>query len=300
MGSKKKQNLEAVRQDIRESTKSTTPPPPFDWKKIIVRAGLVVGGIWVLCIAMYTVRKGIGWLITPAVVTVLVLGVYVWMSRLLGKQKALGAILEGADTKEGRAEALEKLGRDFKEGDTQAVLARAQLEAQDDPRKALATLEAVRLDKVLAAPMAGQVRAMRAMLHLSLGETDKARALADALDLGKQQDAKIRAMFATVAGEAWARTGLAQKAKDTLELFDPEEAAHAELRAQMWRARAFAYAGTGDTRSMKHALRRLGAVNPYLLGMFVGQKRVHPLLEREAKQMVMSSGVVKKQMQRAR
>jgi hypothetical protein len=41
-------------------------------------------------------------------------------------------------------------------------------------------------------------------------------------------------------------------------------------------------------------------VNPYLLGMFVGQKRVHPLLEREAKQMVMSSGVVKKQMQRAR
>lgn len=295
----KKKNLESVRKDIRDATKSAAPPPSFDWKKVVVRGGAVLAGIWALCIALYTFQKSVVWLIVPLVLSAAVAAAYIYMKRMLAKQKQLGAILEGADTKEGRAEALEKLGRDFKDTDTQAVLARAQLEAQDDPRKALATLEAVRLDKVMA-PMAGQVRAMRAMLHLSLGETEKARHLADALDLGKQQDAKIRAMFATVCGEAWARTGLAQKAKDTLELFDPEDPSNTELKAQMWRARAFAYAGTGDTRSMKHALRRLGAVNPYLLGMFVGQKRVHPLLEREAKQMVMSSGVVKKQMQRAR
>jgi hypothetical protein len=295
----KKKNLESVRKDIRDATKSAAPPPAFDWKKVVVRGGAVLAAIWALCIALYTFQKSVVWLIVPVVLSGAVAAAYIWMRRMLAKQKALGAILEGADTKEGRADALEKLGRDFKDTDTQAVLAKAQLEAQDDPRKALETLEAVRLDKVMG-PMAGQVRAMRAMLHLSLGETDKARHLADALDLGKQQDAKIRAMFATVCGEAWARTGLAQKAKDTLELFDPEDPINSELKAQMWRARAFAYAGTGDTRSMKHALRRLGAVNPYLLGMFVGQKRVHPLLEREAKQMVMSSGVVKKQMQRAR
>lgn len=294
-----KKNLETVRKDIRDATKSAAPAPAFDWKKVVVRGGAVLVGIWALCIALYTFQKSVVWLVVPVVLSGAVAAAYIWMRRMLTKQKALGAILEGADTKEGRAEALEKLGRDFKDTDTQAVLARAQLEAQDDPRKALGTLEAVRLDKVMG-PMAGQVRAMRAMLHLSLGETDKARHLADALDLGKQQDAKIRAMFATVCGEAWARTGLAQKAKDTLELFDPEDPANAELKAQMWRARAFAYAGTGDTRSMKHALRRLGAVNMHLLGMFVGQKRVHPLLEREAKQMVMSSGIVKKQMQRAR
>lgn len=295
----KKKNLETVRKDIRDATKSTAAPPQFDWKKVVVRGGAVLLGIWVLCIALYTFQKSIVWLIVPVVLSLAVAAAYLWMKRMLSKQQAIGAILEGADSKEGRAVALEKLGRDFKDTDTQAVLAKAQLEAQDDPRKALETLEAVRLDKVMA-PMAGQVRAMRAMLHLSIGETEKARHLVDALDLGKQQDAKIRAMFATVCGEAWARTGLAQKAKDTLELFDPEDPGNAELKAQMWRARAFAYAGTGDTRSMKHALRRLGAVNPYLLGMFVGQKRVHPLLEREAKQMVMSSGVVKKQMQRAR
>ena len=299
MASSKKKNLESVRQDIRDATKSPAQAPALDWKKIVFRVGGVAAAVWALCIALYSFQKSIVWLIVPAVLTAALLGIYFWMRNMLGKQKALGAILEGADTKEGRAEALEKLGRDFKDGDTQAVLARAQLEAQDDPRKALATLETVRLDKVMA-PMAGQVRSMRAMLHLSLGEIDKGRALADALDLGKQQDPKVRAMFATVCGEAWARTGLAQKAKDTLELFDPEEPQNAELKAQMWRARAFAYAGVGDVRSMKHALRRLGYVNPYLLGMFVGQKRIHPLLEREAKQMVMSSGVVKKQMQRAR
>lgn len=299
MASKKKKNLESVRQEIRESTKPSAAPPPFDWKKVLTRTGLVVAAIWALCIAMYSFQKSIAWLIIPAVLTVGVIGAYFWMRRMLDKQKALGAILDGAGTKEGRAEAIEKLGRDFKGDDAQAVLARAQLEAQDDPRKALETLETVRLDKVMA-PVAAQVRAMRAMLHLSIGETDKARQLADALDLGKQQDGKMRAMFATVAGEAWARTGLGQKAKDTLELFDPEEEAHADLRPQMWRARAFAYAATGDTRSMKHALRRLLAVNPHLLGMFVGQKRVHPLLEREAKQMVMKSGIVQKQVQRMR
>ena len=43
-------------------------------------------------------------------------------------------------------------------------------------------------------------------------------ALADELDLGKQQEAKQRAMFATVAGEAWARTGQSKKALETLEI----------------------------------------------------------------------------------
>lgn len=295
----KKKNLETVRQEIREATKQEAPAPAFDWKKILTRTGLIVVAVWALCIAIYSVQKSYLWLIVPAVLTIAVIGAFLWMRRLLDKQKALGAILETADSKEGRAEAIEKLGREFKADDAQAILARAQLEAQDDPRKALATLESVRLDKVMA-PMAAQVRAMRAMLHLTIGETDKARVLADLLDLGKQQDNKMRAMFATVAGEAWARTGMGQKAKDTLELFDPEDAAHAELRPQMWRARAFAYAATGDTRSMKHALRRLGAVNPHLLGMFVNQKRIHPLLEREAKQMVMKSGLVQKQVQRMR
>src|SRR5439155_14307087 len=130
----------------------------------------------------------------------------------------------------------------FKKGDAQALMARAQLEMQDDPRKALATLESIDLSKQMAA-IVSQVRATRAQIHLMIGEPAEARTLADQLDLGKQEDAKLRAMLATVAGEAWARTGNAKKAVETLELFNPDDDEYAELRAQMWRARAFAYAG---------------------------------------------------------
>ena len=41
-------------------------------------------------------------------------------------------------------------------------------------------------------------------------------------------------MMATVASESWARTGNAQKAIETLELFNPEEPELSEIRAQMW------------------------------------------------------------------
>ncbi len=37
---------------------------------------------------------------------------------------------------------------------------------------------------------------------------------------------------------------------------------------------------------------KLNAMSPQLLGMFIGQKKIHPLLEHEAKQMLMKSGSV--------
>ena len=140
---------------------------------------------------------------------------------------------------------------------------------------------------------------MRAMLHLTLGETAEARALADKLELGKQQEPKTRVMFAAVAGEAWARSGQARKAVDTLDLFNPDAPENAEMQAQLWRARAFAYAAVNDTKGIARALKKLGEINPHLLGMFLPpQKKVHPLLEREAKQLVMSLGIVQRKMVR--
>jgi hypothetical protein len=106
-------------------------------------------------------------------------------------------------------------------------------------------------------------------------------------------------MFATVAGEAWARTGNAKKAVETLELFNPEDPEFADSRTQMLRARAFAYAATNDTKAMARSLKKLAEVNPHLLGMFVG-KKIHPLLEREAKQLLMRSGAMPKKMVRQR
>lgn len=295
--SKKKQSAAEVQKELAEIGKSKDERPPVDLKKIYIRVGLVAALVWI--IAFIIPPSGRIYSVSLAgVLSVVAVGVIIWLDRYVKKTQKLGAILKGADTEEGRKAALEKLDTDFKKGDTQAVIAKAQLQMQEDPRAALATLETVNCEKELA-PIAGQVRAMRAMLHLTLGETAEARTLADQLELGKQQEPKTRVMFATVAGEAWARSGQAKKAVDTLDLFNPEAPENAEMKAQMWRARAFAYAATNDTKNMARAVKKLAEINPHLLGMFLPpQKKVHPLLEREAKQQVQRLGIVQKKMVR--
>ena len=299
--SKKKKTAAEAQKELRELSQpdpSVPVKPPVDLKKIYFRIGAIMVVAWLLAGGIASWRKSSIPLIVAAVLSAVAIGAGVWLIRYMKKTQALGALLRGADTDEGRKEALQKLETDFKKGDTQAVLAKAQLQMQDDPRKALETLETVKLDKVMS-PVAGQVRAMRAMIHLTLGETSEARALADELDLGKQQDPKTRVMFATVASEAWARTGSAKKAVETLELFNPEDPEYAEMRAQMWRARAFAAAGANDMKGATRALKKLADMSPQLLGMFVG-KKVHPLLEREAKQLAMRMGAVPRKMVRQR
>jgi hypothetical protein len=292
---KKKKSAADVQRELRDLTKAGPEKPPVDMKKIYVRVGLVVGVAWIVALFIPTwVPKAI-----VGVLTLVVIGAGVWVVRYMKKTQALGALLKDADTEEGRQRALKSLETDFAKGDSQALLAKAQLEMQEDPRKALATLESIDLSKQLA-PIAGQVKAMRAMLHLTLGETSEARQLADQLDLGKQQEAKTRAMFATVASEAWARTGNAKKAVDTLELFNPEDPEFNELRPQMWRARAFAYAGANDMKGASRALKKLAEMNPHLLAMFIGAKKIHPLLERESKQIVMKMGAVPRKVVRQR
>lgn len=291
---KKKKSKADVQQELREISKPEEKPPA-DLTKIYYRAAALVAVVWIIAVI---IRHWAAFAAAGALTVAGIVGI-LWLQRYMKKTQALGALLKGADTEEGRKAALERLDTDFKKGDTQAVIAKAQLQMQDDPRAALATLEAVNLDKELG-PIAGQIRAMRAMIHLTLGETSEARALADKLDLGKQQEPKTRVMFAAVAAEAWARTGVGRKAVDTLDLFNPEAPDMGDMRAQLWRARAFAYAAVNDTKGVARAVKRLAEINPHLLGMFVGQKKVHPLLEREAKQVVMRLGIVPRKMVRQR
>ncbi len=284
----KKKSVAETQKEIRDLSKPKgEDKPPMDLKKIYLRVAgvLAVLGIVAFILPYWWAKAVFG------VVLVVAIGVVVWLDRYVKKTQALGAILRGADTEEGRQEALKAISEQFKKDDTQALLARAQLEMQEDPRKAQATLESIDLDKQLA-PIAGQVRAMRAMIHLTHGETAEAKRLAADLELGKQQEPKTRVMFATVAAEAWARTGDAQKAIDTLELFNPDDAENEELRPQMWRARAFAYAALSDQKNVARSLRKLADMNVQLLGMFVGQKKIHPLLEKEAKVLVQKLGAV--------
>lgn len=292
---KKKKSAAEVQKELAELGKGPERPP-VDLKKIYLRVAIVAAVVWLIALMI----PGGGWMpkAVAGVATIAAIAVMIWLDRWVKKTQKLGELLKSADTEEGRKQALERIESEFKKGDTQAILAKAQLQMQDDPRGALKTLETINVDKELA-PVAGQVRAMRAMLHLTLGETAEARALADKLELGKQQEPKTRVMFATVAGEAWARTGAGKKALDTLELFNPDAPENAEMKVQMWRARAFAYAAVNDTKGISRALKKLADINPHLLGMFLPpQKKIHPLLEREAKQMVQRLGIVQRKMVR--
>src|SRR5580658_5982465 len=287
-----------MQRELRDLAKPSADAqePKVDLTKIYVRVALVLGVVW--AIAAIVTRWTVIPLYVAAALTVAAVGAGIWLRGYVRKSRELGALLKSAgETEEGRQEALRKLGTDFKKGDVQAAIARAQLEMQDDPRTALATLESIDLGKQLA-PVADQVRCTRATIHLQLGDLQEARALVDKLELGKQQEPKTRAMFAAVAGEAWGRTGQSKKAVELLELYNPEDPEYGEMRVQMWRSRAFACAGNGDMKGASRALKKLGEVNPQLLGMFVAAKKVHPMLQQEAKQLLMRSGAVQRRMVR--
>jgi hypothetical protein len=296
---KKKQSAAAMQRELRDLAKPSPDAPekpPVDMKKLVVRVGGVVAIVWILA-AIATRWTPIPLFVAGAV-TLAAVAAVVWLIRYVNKSREMAALLRSASqTEEGRQDALKRLETNFKKGDVQASIARAQLEMQDDPRKALTTLESVDLAKQMV-PVADQVRCTRATIHLQLGEIQEARALVDKMELGKQQDAKTRAMFAAVAGEAWGRTGLAKKGVELLELYNPEDPEYAEMRVQMWRARAFAFAGAGDMKGAARALKKLIDVNPQLLGMFVGAKKIHPMLQQEAKQLLMRSGAVPRKMVR--
>ncbi len=296
---KKKQSAAAMQRELRDLAKPSPDAPekpPVDIKKLVVRAGGIMAVLWVVAgIAAHWTPIP---LFVAGALTVAAIAAIIWLIRYVNKSRDMAALLRSASqTEEGRQDALKRLETDYKKGDVQATIARAQLEMQDDPRKALTTLESVDLAKQMV-PVADQVRCTRATIHLQLGEIQEARLLVDKMELGKQQDAKTRAMFAAVAGETWGRTGLAKKGVEVLELYNPEDPEYGEMRVQMWRARAFACAGAGDMKGASRALKKLIDVNPQLLGMFVGAKKVHPMLQQEAKQLLMRSGAVPRKMVR--
>jgi hypothetical protein len=276
----------------RSKAPAAAPDPmaALTLKGLGLRVGLPLVGFWIIAILV-----GRPWALAGmAVITVAAAALVAWALRFAQKSKAVADIVKSADTPQARKEALAKLETDFKKGDTAAVFAKAQLQLHEDPRIALQTLETIDLAKVMA-PMADEARAQRAMIHLMLGEAERARQLVDNIDLSRHQQAKTRATLVTVIGEAWARTGQGKKALDTLNVFDPEDPEYIDLNAQLYRAFAFAYAACNDTKGIRKVLRKMMDINPQLLGGFL-VKKVHPLLEREAKEMLKRSGAIPKKM----
>lgn len=302
---KRKQAAKLEREQLmaesRAKMQAPDPLSPENRKKLAIRLGIPVLLAWVVAFVIP------GWIpkVVVGTLTLAFAGVAYYVLRYAKRTQAVAEILRTADTAEARKDALEKLGSDFKEGDATATFAKAQLQLQDDPRAALATLETIKLDKVMA-PMADETRSQRAMIHLMLGELDEARTLVDLIDLGRHKEPKTRATLAAIMGEAWARTGQAKKAAELLETFDDRDEIYADLLPQLYRSLAFAYAWGNQSKKMKMMLRKMNAVNVQLLMGFITRKKnpmgvsprgVHPALEREAYNMVMRSGAVKRKME---
>jgi hypothetical protein len=230
----------------------------------------------------------------PVIVTVLAAALVIWVTRQAKKAQGVASILSTVESAEDRKAALAELDATYKKGDPTAVFAKAQLEMQDDPKKALKTLEQIDLNKVLA-PIADETRAQRAMIHLTLGDVGLARQLVDNVDLGRHKDAKTRAMLTAVCAEAWARSGSAKKALETLSLIDPEDTEYEKLQPQLYRAYAYVYAHTNDIKGVRRVLKRLAANDVRLLGGFM-MKKTHPLLQKEAKKAAEQSGQMPRKM----
>ncbi len=292
----KKQKLKDERDGLRERVR---PDATAQIAKVrgqlktaakVVAVAVVV--VWLLAIGFWSGLDSAIPLYVAGVLTAAV-GVAVFLVRRnLAKSEAYGELMNvGSDlSDEDRAERLQKLQAEVDKGDANAIMAKAQLEMEKEPRTALATLEKVDLEKAQKL-VAAQVRAMRAMLHLNLGDVKDARTLADAIDMSKAPDTKSRANLAAVVAEAWARSGNPIEAVELLNKYDIDDKELAELRIQLLRARTFAFAHRNDLPGMRRTLKALVTESPQLAAMFVGQKRIHPLLEQEARKQLEKSGL---------
>jgi hypothetical protein len=302
--SPKKPSNKQQREEALAAARAQPPPDPLallNPRSLALRLGIPALVIWVIAFAIS------GWIpkVAAGVLTLAAAGLIFYVVRFAKRSRAVAQIVRQADSAEARKEAIAKLETDFKKDDTAAVFAKAQLQLQEDPRAALRTLEGIKLDKLMA-PMADEARAQRAMIHLMLGETDDARALVDGIDMTRHKEPKTRATLAAIVGEGWARTGHAKKAVELLETYDTADPAYADIKPQLLRARAFAYAWANNTKQMKNALRGLSAMNPQYLSGFITKKKhpngvpptgVHPLLEKEAFDLLGRSGAMQRKVQ---
>lgn len=284
--------MAASKRPPAEGAAPARTPPKLDGKTLGLRIGIPIAIAWVIAIL---IRHWIAFTVV-GVLTAAAIGLIVFALTFTKKTQRVQAIVGEAKTKEDRRAAIEKLESEFKKDDAAAIFAKAQLQMQEDPEAALRTLEQIDLKKV-AAPIADEARAQRAMIHLLLSQPQDARVLVDAIDLQRHNDQKSKATLAAVICEAWARTGQAKRATEILELFDAEDPALVDVRPGLLRAKVFAYGAMDDIKSARTAMHQLAKVDPRIVAGFA-QKGVHPLVVKEAKKILERSGMIPKQVVR--
>ncbi|MFT3922700.1 MAG: tetratricopeptide repeat protein [Myxococcales bacterium] len=263
--------------DIAQAA-SQVEMPGIKWKVV----GAIVGGFAVLWITALMMTPSIGyWGVgVVAALTLAAIGLGIYVFRLTRKQREILDIMKGAQGDAGRREAIERLSMGG-DKDAMKALARAQLLAQEDPQKALAALEAIDIEKAPTV-VQDEVRSQLAMMYLFLNRTKEARPLVDEIKLDRQPDAKVKAKYAAVIAEAFARTGKHEDAKKLLDEYKADDPAlTGEIAPLLYRAQVYTYSATKNRGLAKKALDSLVALDPNMLAPFV-QKNTKPELQKLA------------------
>ncbi len=206
-------------------------------KRNLVIAGAVFVGLWALAIA----SRSTGTMIFLGVLTLVLAGLGLYMWRWYQKQLELMNLAKRAnESPEARKAAIEQLKqREAVDNDVTNTLMRAQLELQEDPEKAVATLDSIDMKKV-PAMLLNEVRGMKAQVYLVKNRVEEASRLADEIQLSQIQQPEVRAVMAATVAEAWARTEKLKEARDILATFSPDEKAYENARVPLLFARIFA------------------------------------------------------------
>jgi type II secretory pathway pseudopilin PulG len=273
-----------------EPGKSPASAMGFKTKNLVI-IGAVAVALWALAI----LSESLVFIIIVGVLTAVALGVFIWAQRLMKRQKRLVNLLQGAaDSPQARKEAIAKLSSDKEANEVTHLFARAQLEAADDPKKALETVENIDITKV-PPQMQDDVSLLRAQLYLHFGRPKEARPHVDRMNVDNPQRKEGRALGVAVVAETWARTGKGQEALALLETVDGGAEKDATVRAQLLVARVFARFAAGKKPGARKDLEALAALDVNYLGKFVmPQFRAHPELQHMARAVAEKSPQVRK------
>ncbi len=235
-----------------------------------------------------------------AVLTIAAIGglIYVW--RMAKKQRKVMALLQGAQASpQARQAAMDQLQAQGGKPDVLNQLALAQLQAQDDPNKALQTLEAIDLAKAPEA-VADEVRTFRAQMYLFKNRILEARDLADQIKLSNASSGQSKRMMTAVIAEAWARSGKAPAALDLLTTVEgPSEAGQEQLDLMVSFARVFATFHGGKRERCRKELEGLMRQNMNYLGRFAMPAQGAPFELQKLAQEVLKQHPDMRKMQRA-
>lgn len=288
---------EKKKSSVAPASKSASPAAPaaapggMQWRNIGI-IGAAVAVLWITAFA----TNSKAFIIVVAVITVGVAGGLAWIYRWARKQRAMMEMLQTASlSPESRKAALAKLqAAPGADKDVMNAIARAQLQAQEDPDAATATLESIDLKKV-PAQMVDDIRAFRAQLYLMKGRSKEARDLADEIKVTNSANSESRGMLAATVAEAWARTGKHAEAIELLNTIKPEDPDFAKAKVPLLYARIYAQFAAGKRDGVRHDMNALVKQDANLLGRFVmPQLKVHPELQKIARSVLEKDPEVRK------